>query len=148
MSPSLIANSAQNNNSVSAASIRRDGSPELTISSASLIIPDEERKRLHLTGLIPRGVCNLHLEEELALEQLRSKETPLQKYIYLASMRNTNPDIFYNLVAHNLKETAPIIYTPTVAEKPCQEFPHIYSSIISIDRLRRSLYLPRPGRKH
>ncbi|KAJ1921072.1 hypothetical protein H4219_000930 [Mycoemilia scoparia] len=111
---------------------KRSGSPESLISGASLTMTDVERKRLHLTGLIPRGVCSLTSEEELALEQLRQKETPLQKYIYLSTIRNTNPDIFYNLVAHNLKEIAPIIYTPTVG-KACQEFSHIYPSIAPLD---------------
>ncbi|KAJ1679458.1 hypothetical protein EV182_002006 [Spiromyces aspiralis] len=124
MSPSVTVSSDS--------SPKRSSSPETIISGASLVKSPEERKQLHLTGLIPGGISTLGLEESLALEQLRQKETPLQKYIYLACLRNATPDIFYNLVAHHLKEIAPIIYTPTVG-KACQEFSHIYPSIAPLN---------------
>jgi len=38
----------------------------------------------------------------LGLQQLESKKTPIEKYIYLSNLRNTNVHLFYRLVVSNL----------------------------------------------
>ncbi|KAJ1797296.1 hypothetical protein LPJ59_003231, partial [Coemansia sp. RSA 2399] len=103
----------------------RSGSPDPLASNAGTALPYATRTALHLKGLVPSGVENFVQQEQRALEQLNMKSTSLEKYIFLSWLRTTNINLFYRLVLHNLKEIAPVIYTPTVGQA-CQEYSHIY----------------------
>ncbi|RHZ44942.1 hypothetical protein Glove_707g62 [Diversispora epigaea] len=83
------------------------------------------RNSLKLTGLMPVAVENLDLQKKRALQQLRSKPTDLEKYLFLAWLRNTNVRLFYQIVIEELEEITPLIYTPTVGTA-CLEYSHIY----------------------
>ncbi|KAI8139071.1 hypothetical protein BJV82DRAFT_628119 [Fennellomyces sp. T-0311] len=85
----------------------------------------ETRAHLGLRGYSPIGVEPLELQKQRALNQLRSKTTSLDKYIFMAQLRNSNTRLFYKLVCDELSEIAPIIYTPTVGEA-CVEYSNIY----------------------
>ncbi|KAE9411631.1 malate dehydrogenase [Gymnopus androsaceus JB14] len=75
-------------------------------------------------GLAPPVLDNdIHVMRCLA--QLRSKDAPIEKYIYLSSLKHQNPDMFYKLCLENMAEFTPIIYTPTVGEA-CQKWSQIY----------------------
>jgi len=82
---------------------------------------EEERKKLKLRGLLPPVVETLDSQVARALSQFRSFGTNIEKYIYLQSLQNRNETLFYRLVLDNLKETMPIVYTPTVGEA-CVKF--------------------------
>ncbi|KAJ2626403.1 hypothetical protein H4R22_004825, partial [Coemansia sp. RSA 1290] len=120
----------------------RSGSPDLIASNAGTALPYATRSALHLKGLVPSGVEDFRAQELRALEQLNMKSTNLEKYIFLSWLRSTNINLFYRLVLHNLKEIAPVIYTPTVGQA-CQEYSHIYPFLAppnSVD----GLYIPLP----
>ncbi|RLN73490.1 hypothetical protein BBJ28_00010381, partial [Nothophytophthora sp. Chile5] len=85
----------------------------------------EERKVLKLRGLLPAAVTSIELETKRAMVQLRLKSSPLEKYIFLQSMQDTNEDVYYRMLIENTAELMPIVYTPTVGEA-CQEFSRIY----------------------
>ena len=57
---------------------------------------------------------------------LSSKQTPIDKYMYLTHLRATNVHLFYRLMSNYVKELTPIIYTPTVGEA-CQRWSEIYT---------------------
>lgn len=57
--------------------------------------------------------------------QLDAKESPIQKHIALANLRQRNERLFYYFLLNNLRETLPLVYTPTVGEA-CQKFSHMY----------------------
>lgn len=97
-----------------------------------------------LKGLLPPAYDEAtHFHRSLA--QLRSKDTPLEKYIvsarhsgevtagkwkltpvkYLAQLKDANLHTFYKLCAEHLAEITPVIYTPTVGDA-CINFSHIY----------------------
>ncbi|KAI0282790.1 malic enzyme [Russula aff. rugulosa BPL654] len=59
------------------------------------------------------------------LAQLRSKDKPIEKYIYLSQLKHTNEDLFYRLCLANMPEFTPIIYTPTVGDA-CLLHSHIF----------------------
>lgn len=59
------------------------------------------------------------------LEQLRSKDQNIEKYNYLSSLKESNPQMFYKLCLDNMSEFTPIIYTPTVGDA-CLQYSHIY----------------------
>ncbi|TEB34114.1 malate dehydrogenase [Coprinellus micaceus] len=75
-------------------------------------------------GLVPPAF-NESLHVERALDQFRSKDQPLEKYIFLSRLKNDDPDLFYKLCLENMSEITPIIYTPTVGDA-CIQFSHIY----------------------
>ncbi|CAG8481387.1 7801_t:CDS:2 [Ambispora leptoticha] len=83
------------------------------------------RDQLQITGLLPAAVESFDLQKKRALVQLRAKSTDLEKYIFLAWLRNTNVRLFYRLVIEELEEITPLIYTPTVGTA-CLEYSHIY----------------------
>lgn len=56
---------------------------------------------------------------------MASKTTPIEKYIYLSNLRNTNTHLFYRLVLENFNTLTPLIYTPVVGEA-CLKWSEIY----------------------
>ncbi|CAG8490250.1 9398_t:CDS:2 [Acaulospora morrowiae] len=83
------------------------------------------RKSLKVSGHLPAAVESLDQQKRLAMQQLRSKSTDLEKYMFLAWLRNTNIRLFYRIVIDELEEVTPLIYTPTVGTA-CLEYSHIY----------------------
>lgn len=84
-----------------------------------------KRKALRLTGLLPTGVETLEVQRRRALQQVRSKSSMLEKYIFLAQLRSSNTRLFYKIIMEDLQEFAPVIYTPTVGTA-CVEYSNIY----------------------
>ena len=92
-----------------------------------------ERDELDLHGLLPPA--GLHDREQLerVYENFQAKPTPLEKFIYLASLQDRNETLFFRLVHEHIDEMMPIVYTPVVGEA-CQKYSHIY-------RRGRGLYI-------
>ncbi|KAF9454761.1 malate dehydrogenase [Macrolepiota fuliginosa MF-IS2] len=59
------------------------------------------------------------------LVQLRSKTTPLEKYIYLNGLKERDSNLFYEVLLANMLEIIPILYTPTVGDA-CSNYSHIW----------------------
>ncbi|EPQ26122.1 uncharacterized protein PFL1_06330 [Pseudozyma flocculosa PF-1] len=85
----------------------------------------DKRDQLGLRGLLPPARQSLSVQLLRVTKQLRNKSTPLEKYVFLASLRQTNTRLFYALVMEHMEECLPLIYTPTVGEA-CQKFSEIY----------------------
>ncbi|CAM0138319.1 hypothetical protein VKS41_002868 [Umbelopsis sp. WA50703] len=83
------------------------------------------RKALGVHGLAPSRIESLEIQKRRAMVQLRSKQSMIEKYIFMAQMRNTNIRLFYKIVCDELEELAPVIYTPTVGHA-CVEWSNIY----------------------
>ena len=94
---------------------------------------EEERAALHLDGLVPPAVCTISQQLARVYENYRAKQTPLERYIHLASLQDRNETLFFRLVHEHLDEMMPVLYTPVVGEA-CQKFSHIY-------RRPRGLYI-------
>jgi malate dehydrogenase (oxaloacetate-decarboxylating)(NADP+) len=86
---------------------------------------EQERDVLGLRGLLPAHVSTQDEQLSRALENFRRLQTPLSRYIMLASLLDRNEALFYRVVTDHPDEMMPIIYTPTVG-LACQQFGHIY----------------------
>ncbi|KAK2762657.1 hypothetical protein FQN54_000831 [Arachnomyces sp. PD_36] len=87
--------------------------------------PPYIRKYLRTYGLTPPRVESYEVQKTRCLAQLALKQTPIDKYLYLSTLRKNNNHLFYRLVIDHLKELTPLIYTPVVGEA-CQRWSEIY----------------------
>ena len=98
----------------------------------------EERDNFNLHGLLPHNVETIEEQTERAWKQFCHFKSDISRHVYLRNIQDTNETLFYNLLRSHLKETLPIIYTPTVGEA-CEHFSTIY-------RRARGLFISWPNR--
>jgi malic enzyme len=99
-----------------------------------------ERAELGLDGLVPPAVSTMDQQLARVYENYRVKQTPLERYIHLASLQDRNETLFFRLLHDHIDEMMPIVYTPVVGEA-CQQYSHIY-------RHPRGLYISYEQRDH
>lgn len=99
---------------------------------------EKERDDFHLHGLIPPQIGTMTQQLNRSYQVFTSKHSPIEKYIYLRDLQDSNETLFYNLLCHHLDEMLPIVYTPTVGIG-CQRFSQIY-------RRPRGLFISYPLR--
>ncbi|CAB9529474.1 NADP-dependent malic enzyme [Seminavis robusta] len=87
--------------------------------------PVERRTDLGIQGLVPAAFVPLELDVQRCMEQLRSKATPLEKYIYLQSIQDVSERLYYAILVAHTAEVMPIVYTPTVGAA-CENFSKTY----------------------
>ncbi len=92
-----------------------------------------EREELGLDGLLPPAVSTMDQQLARVYENYLVKQTPLERYIHLASLQDRNETLFFRLLHDHIDEMMPIVYTPVVGEA-CRQFSHIY-------RRPRGLYI-------
>jgi malic enzyme len=92
-----------------------------------------ERAELGLDGLVPPAVSTMDQQLARVYENFRVKQTPLERYIHLASLQDRNETLFFRLLHDHIAEMMPVVYTPVVGEA-CQQYSHIY-------RRPRGLYI-------
>lgn len=83
------------------------------------------RKFNRTHGLLPPHVEEVQCQIQRCLLQLDSRPKPIDKYLYLTWLRNSNVHLFYRLVVSHIHAIAPLIYTPTVGQA-CVEWSHNY----------------------
>jgi malic enzyme len=84
-----------------------------------------ERDELDLNGLLPPAVCTLEQQLQRVYESFQTKQTQLDRFVYLTALHDRNETLFFRLVLERIDEMMPIVYTPVVGEA-CQKFSHIY----------------------
>eukprot|EP01114_Cavostelium_apophysatum_P013495 TRINITY_DN3281_c0_g1_i2.p1 TRINITY_DN3281_c0_g1~~TRINITY_DN3281_c0_g1_i2.p1 ORF type:complete len:559 (-),score=151.85 TRINITY_DN3281_c0_g1_i2:33-1709(-) len=85
----------------------------------------EERVTLGIRGLLPPTIETIEIQSERVIQQFRSLTRPLEKYIFIQSLKERNETLFYYVLTHHLEEMLPIVYTPTVGDA-CLNFAHIW----------------------
>jgi malate dehydrogenase (oxaloacetate-decarboxylating)(NADP+) len=61
-----------------------------------------------------------------ALRMINSRTTPIDKYLYLSSIKATNTDLFYRLLIDNFEQLMPLVYTPTIGDV-CIQYSTLYT---------------------
>lgn len=75
-----------------------------------------ERQAFGLRGLLPPAVETLEDQVARVFEQITSKPTALESYIFLMALQDQNETLFYRAILDHIDSAMPIIYTPTVGE--------------------------------
>lgn len=86
----------------------------------------EERVTQNLTGLIPHVMESMDTQCMRAMKMVRSRSTPIDKYLYLSLVKSTNTDLFYRLLIDNFEELMPLVYTPTIGDV-CLQYSTLYT---------------------
>jgi malate dehydrogenase (oxaloacetate-decarboxylating)(NADP+) len=93
--------------------------------SKSTAFTKEDRHKMGLRGLLPYAIATQEIQKERVIENIRKKDSNIEKYIFLSALQDRNERLFYKVVMDYMPELLPIIYTPTVGEV-CLQFSHIY----------------------
>ncbi|KAJ5317068.1 hypothetical protein N7508_001576 [Penicillium antarcticum] len=74
---------------------------------------EQERKTFNLHGMLPPNIQTLEEQVQRAYDQYSSRDEPLAKNTFMASMKAQNEVLYFKLLQSHLKEMFSIIYTPT-----------------------------------
>ena len=89
----------------------------------------EEKQQYHLQGFF--GACDpipLSLKIENLMTQFRLRKSPLDKYMYLHTIQDSDETLYYAALCQYTNQMMPYVYTPTVGEA-CMEWSHITRSV-------------------
>jgi len=75
---------------------------------------DRERDELGLHGLLPVEQNSQAQQAKRVIATLNELEKPLNKYVRLSSLQDTNEHLYYRVLVDNIEALMPIVYTPTV----------------------------------
>jgi len=99
---------------------------------------EAERDAFGLHGLLPPHIGTLKDQRERRKRALDNTPTNFGKYALMRDLQDSDETLFYSLIAHNVEELLPIVYTPAVGEG-CQRFSEIW-------RKPRGLFISYPNR--
>ncbi|KAL2136373.1 hypothetical protein VTI74DRAFT_4017 [Chaetomium olivicolor] len=86
----------------------------------------EQRIAKNLTGLIPHVMEDSNKQCERALKMIRTRQTGIDKYLYLSNLKAQNVDLFYRLLIDHAQELMPLVYTPTIGDV-CLQYSTLYT---------------------
>ncbi len=86
---------------------------------------DQERDENGLRGLLPPRVLSQDEQVARVMKYIQQLPNDLERYIALNALHDRNAQLFLRVVADNIDEIQPLIYTPTVG-LACQKYGHIF----------------------
>jgi malic enzyme len=87
---------------------------------------NHEKEELLLNGLLPLGEPeSLKVKGEIAMTQLRTKVTNVEKLNYLLTIKDSDETLFHSMLAMNLTETLPLFDTPVMGSV-CLQWSHLH----------------------
>ena len=84
----------------------------------------KERDSYGLRGILPDAIESMETQILRVSEQLENLNLPIDKYVYLTSLLDTNETLFFKTVISDPAKFLPLVYTPTVGEA-CERLGHI-----------------------
>lgn len=85
----------------------------------------EERIRLNLSGYLPFRIKTLEEQVQNSLDIIAEKENDIEKFIYIRSLYDRNVVLAHAVIASDVTQFLPIIYTPTVS-LACQQYSSMF----------------------
>lgn len=74
-----------------------------------------ERELFELDAMLPFQPTDRQHQVQRAYEHLQDRgDNPLEKYVAMSGLMDRNETLFYQVLAKNVEELLPIVYTPTV----------------------------------
>ncbi|KAF0326155.1 malic enzyme [Colletotrichum asianum] len=110
---------------ISSSSIHNSSKLTAMVESGLAFTP-EERINKNLTGLIPHTMESLQTQCARAMKMINTRSTPVDKYLYLSSLKAQNFDLFYRLLMDNIRDLMPLVYTPTIGDV-CLQYSTLYT---------------------
>jgi malate dehydrogenase (oxaloacetate-decarboxylating)(NADP+) len=86
---------------------------------------EAEREALGLVGLVPDVTESMETQLERVLKQLDTKNTDLERFIYLMNLLSVNERLFYRTLMSDPARFLYIVYDPTIAEA-CLKYDQIF----------------------
>ncbi|OTB07820.1 hypothetical protein M426DRAFT_317711 [Hypoxylon sp. CI-4A] len=86
----------------------------------------DERVSKNLTGLIPHAMESVETQVARCMKVINSRQTNIDKYLYLSALKNDNLDLFYRVLIDNVRELMPLVYTPTIGDV-CLQYSTLYT---------------------
>jgi malate dehydrogenase (oxaloacetate-decarboxylating)(NADP+) len=86
---------------------------------------EAEREALGLVGLVPDVTESMETQLERVLKQLDTKNTDLERFIYLMNLLSVNERLFYCTLMSDPARFLYIVYDPTIAEA-CLKYDQIF----------------------
>ena len=83
-----------------------------------------ERQKFGLTGILPDAIESMETQIMRVQGQIENLNRPINKYIYLIGLLDTNETLFFKTIMSDPEKYLPLVYTPTVGEA-CQRLGHI-----------------------
>ena len=83
-----------------------------------------ERQKYGLTGILPDSIESIETQIMRIQEQIENLKKPINKYIYLTGLLDTNETLFFKTIISDPAKYLPLVYTPTVGEA-CERLGHI-----------------------
>ncbi|KAH0572401.1 malate dehydrogenase [Spironucleus salmonicida] len=96
----------------------------------------EERKAKKIVARLPYKVETIEQQSARVHTQMNHLETPIEKWMYLTRLQETNETLYCYYCLNHLKEVLPVVYTPTVGTA-CKTYSDIWQ------QCPRGLYLNR-----
>lgn len=91
-----------------------------------LAFTPDQRVAKNLTGLLPHAMESLETQCARAMKMIQSRQTNIDKYLYLSTVKAQNVDLFYRLLMDNIRELMPLVYTPTIGDV-CLQYSTLYT---------------------
>lgn len=60
------------------------------------------------------------------MKMIKTRQTPIDKYLYLSSLKEQNVDLFYRVLIDNVRDLMPLVYTPTIGDV-CLQYSTLYT---------------------
>ncbi|KAL2760666.1 hypothetical protein ACRALDRAFT_2095126 [Sodiomyces alcalophilus JCM 7366] len=86
----------------------------------------EERVSKNLTGLVPHVIESLDTQAARVMKMIQTRQTNIDKYLYLSNLKAQNIDLFYRVLIDNIRELMPLVYTPTIGDV-CLQYSSLYT---------------------
>ena len=83
-----------------------------------------ERQKYGLTGILPDVIESMETQIMRIQEQVENLNKPINKYIFLTGLLDTNETLFFKTIISDPAKYLPLVYTPTVGEA-CERLGHI-----------------------